>query len=270
MEHGLNPRRELAVTISISRYLLISFFCALLLSACVQQGIYHPVQSGETLGQIARAYGRSEVQLARVNGIDAPKPLQKGELLFIPGAAAVRKTASAPQVSKAPSPLAGKAALSAEPVRSSPKKTMKKDLPARKSEVKKGEKAPSPQGMKGNFSWPLQGTILRRFGDKVPFPCKGIEIAAPVGTPVLAAAAGRVIYSGDGISSFGNMIILRHDDDFYTVYAFTQKTYAKVGSYVSQDERIALSGVPPQGRSPRLYFELRFHKEPLDPTFYLP
>ena len=66
------------------------------------------------------------------------------------------------------------------------------------------------------------------------------------------------------------MIILRHDGDFYTVYAFAQKNFAKVGSFVSQKERIALSGVPPQGRSPRLYFELRYHKEPVNPTFYLP
>lgn len=131
-------------------------------------------------------------------------------------------------------------------------------------------KSSLPKVVPGSFTWPLQGALLRRFGDQIPFPCKGIEIAAPPGTPVLAAADGRVIYSGDGISSFGNMIILQHEGDFYTVYAFAQKIFAQTGSSVRQKERIALSGEPPQGRSPRLYFELRHRKEPIDPTFYLP
>lgn len=260
----------MSVTIVAARLFLIFIFCGAILSACVQQGIYHPVQSGESLAQIARAYGRGEVQLARVNGIDAPKPLQKGDRLFIPGAAAVRRTEAVQQVTKRPVPPVTIAPPASKPAKMSIKKTTKKDLSTKKREALKAESIAPPQAVQGSFSWPLLGRVLRRFGDKSPFPCKGIEIAAPVGTPVLAAAAGRVIYSGDGISSFGNMIILRHDGDFYTVYAFTQKTYAKVGSYVSQKERIALSGEPPQGRSPRLYFELRFHKEPLDPTFYLP
>lgn len=228
----------------------------LLFAGCAAPGIYHPVQSGETLGQIARVYGRSEAQLARVNGIDSPQPLQKGGRLFIPGATSLRSTAAMKATNISSSPLA-------EKVRS-------KDDPAKKISRNPGEKAVPPQVPPGSFVWPLHGPLLRRFGDQNPFPCKGVEIAAPPGTPILAAAAGRVIYSGDGISSFGNMIILRHDGDFYTVYAFSQENLVKVGSFVSQKERIALSGVPPQGRSSRLYFELRHHKEPVNPTFYLP
>lgn len=241
-----------------------------LLAGCSTPGIYHPVQSGETLGQIARAYGRSEAQLARVNGIDAPQPLQKGERLFIPGATALRRTtATLPGATKS-SPPAERAVAASELSPLPAKKLQNRDDTARKKSGAKGVKNLFPEVVQGSFVWPLQGALLRRFGDQNPFPCKGIEIAAPPGTPVLAAAAGRVIYSGDGISSFGNMIILRHDGDFYTVYAFAQKNLAKVGSFVSQKERIALSGVPPQGRSPRLYFELRHHKEPINPTFYLP
>lgn len=234
--------------------LLLAFLLSSLCAGCSTPGIYHQAQSGETLGQIARAYGRSEAQLARVNGIDSPQPLQKGERLFIPGATSLRRTTA---------PLSGA-------TKSSPPRERTVTTSGRRPPRKPSEKTPLPESVAGRFVWPLQGAVLRRFGDQAPFPCKGIEIAAPTGTPVLAAAAGRVIYSGDGISSFGNMIILRHDGDFYTVYAFAQKNFAKVGSFVSQKERIALSGVPPQNRSPRLYFELRHHKEPVDPTFYLP
>lgn len=233
-----------------------------LLSGCSTPGIYHPVQSGETLGQIARAYGCNEVQLARVNGIAAPQPLQKGSRLFIPGATALRRTSSAASGAT----KSGRAVTTPVPR----KKEQRKETAVRKKAGTQVVKTAPPEVPPGRFTWPLQGALLRRFGDQDPFPCKGIEIAAPPGTPVLAAAAGRVIYSGDGISSFGNMIILRHDGDFYTVYAFAQKNFAKVGSFVSQKERIALSGVPPQGRSPRLYFEVRYHKEPVNPTFYLP
>lgn len=241
-----------------------------LLAGCSTPGIYHSVQSGETLGQIARAYGRSEAQLARVNGIDSPLPLQKGDRLFIPGATSLRRTTAKTQSEAKFNPLAGQAVTM-----SGRHPALRQNLPGKDDNG--GEKTGAqrknialPERVDGRFSWPLQGSVLRRFGDQNPFPCKGIEISALPGTPVLAAAAGRVIYSGDGISSFGNMIILRHDGDFYTVYAFAQKNFAKVGSFVSQNERIALSGVPPQNRSPRLYFELRYHKEPVNPTFYLP
>ena len=241
-----------------------------LLAGCSTSGIYHPVQSGETLGQIARTYGRSEAQLARVNGIDSPQPLQKGERLFIPGATSLRRTIETPPRATKSSPPAGRAATPSVSSPSPAKKLQSKDAAVKKKSGTHVVKSSPPEVVPGRFSWPLQGVLLRRFGDKNPFPCKGIEIAAAPGTPVLAAAAGRVIYSGDGISSFGNMIILRHDGDFYTVYAFAQKNFAKVGTFVSQNERIALSGVPPQGRSPRLYFEVRYHKEPVNPTFYLP
>lgn len=256
-------------TLTISS-LLFAFFLANLMTGCSTPGIYHPVQAGETLGQIARAYGRSETQLARVNGIDAPQPLQKGTRLFIPGATALRRTAATASGATKSSSPAGRKALTSAYSPTPAKKMQNSDDTIRKNVGASAVKPVPPDVVKGRFAWPLQGALLRRFGDQNPFPCKGLEIAAPPGTPVLAAAAGRVIYSGDGISSFGNMIILRHDGDFYTVYAFAQKNFAKVGSFVSQKERIALSGVPPQGRSPRLYFELRHHKEPVDPTFYLP
>lgn len=245
-----------------ARSLLLGVLLSSLLAGCSSPGIYHQVQSGETLGQIARAYGRSEEQLARVNGIDSPQQLAKGERLFIPGATSLRRTKS-----RSPAERPGTKPLSST---NAAQKFQNKEDAVRKKIGAKSEKILPPEVAHGSFSWPLQGKLLRRFGDKNPFPCKGIEIAAPPGTPIVAAAAGRVIYSGDGISSFGNMIILRHDGDLYTVYAFAQKNFVKVGSFVSRNERIALSGVPPQGRSPRLYFELRYHKEPVDPTFYLP
>lgn len=101
-------------------------------------------------------------------------------------------------------------------------------------------------------------------------PCKGLEIEAPRGTPIMAAAAGHVIYSGDGIRGYGNLIILKHENSFFTVYGYNDRNLVKNGAYVGKGERIALSGSPPGGGLPRLHFEIRFGKKSLDPTFYLP
>lgn len=248
-----------------------------LFAGCVASGRYHTVQPGESLERIAKAYGRSEAQIARINGLTGAQPLSGGERLFIPGATASKRIAPAPtrheHVAAPPSPVpASKRLLIPAPTGAPPVAAPVAAAPRpqlRGAETMAARKVP-PKAEKGRFSWPLRGSIARRFGDPLPFPCKGIEIAAPLGTPVQAAAAGRVIYSGDGISSFGNMIILRHDGDFYTVYAFAQQNLVKVGRFVSKGERIAFSGKPPQHGSPRLYFEVRQHQVPLDPTFYLP
>ncbi|WP_225911698.1 murein hydrolase activator EnvC family protein [Desulfuromonas versatilis] len=99
---------------------------------------------------------------------------------------------------------------------------------------------------------------------------KGIEIAAAPGSAVQSSAAGQVIYSGNGVKGFGNLIILKHDDSFYTVYGYNQSNLVKAGTFVGQGQKIALSGRPPSGGNPRLHFEIRHGKQAVDPIFYLP
>lgn len=99
---------------------------------------------------------------------------------------------------------------------------------------------------------------------------RGIEIAAQPGTAVLAAEAGRVIYSGDGVSGYGHLVILQHDNQLFTVYGFNQRNLVNQGAFVSRGDRIALSGTPPAGGQPRLHFEVRSGKEPVNPQLYLP
>jgi len=124
--------------------------------------------------------------------------------------------------------------------------------------------------MPGRFLWPVRGVLLRRFGSSGSTASKGLEIGVPTNTPVVAAAAGRVIYSGNGISSYGNLIIVKHDDMFFTVYGYNARNLISSGTFVSKGEKIALAGVPPAGGKPRLYFEIRYGKEAVDPTIYLP
>jgi lipoprotein NlpD len=239
----------------------------LLPGACSSpRGVYHTVHEGQTLYRIGKTYGVDERYLARINRIDDPSQLRVGTRIYIPGADQVREV----PVLARPAPPASPAA----PV-PKPPATVKKAPPVppagNKPRPTPGPAADKPATVvKGKFRWPLKGPLLKGFADAGGSPIKGVEIAAAPGTPVLSAAAGRVIYSGDGIRTYGNLIILRHDNDFFTVYGFNQKNIVDAGTFVSKGERIALSGAPPAGGKPRLYFEIRRGKEPVNPIFYLP
>jgi len=251
----------------------IALLVLLLLGGCASsRGVYHTVGSGETLYRIGRTYGVDARYLARINRIDDPTVLRAGSRLFIPGVDHVRKVppVAVPAVpsrtaviSQAP---AKKPVATSRPVTSG--KTAALPQSAAKSPVQTPAKPVA--SIKGKFAWPLKGEIIRRFGDKGEIPCRGLEIAAASGSPVLSAAAGRVIYSGDGIRSYGNLIILKHDESLFSVYGFNKKNMVTTGAFVGRGERIALSGTPPSGGKPRLYFEIRQGKEPVNPIFYLP
>ena len=112
--------------------------------------------------------------------------------------------------------------------------------------------------------------MLNKFGKQGQNVYKGIEIGVSKGTAVLAAASGKVIYSGSAIAGYGNLVILEHSDSYFTVYGFNHKTLVKMDDHVGQGEKIALSGLPPNGESARLHFEIRKGKSAVNPILYLP
>lgn len=121
------------------------------------------------------------------------------------------------------------------------------------------------------LQWPLRGKIVRSFSSEAKAGSgKGIEIAVRSGSSVNAAEAGKVIYSGDGVTGYGHLIILQHENDLFTVYGFNQRNYTRQGDFVSKGEKIALSGVPPSGGTARLHFEVRKGKQAVNPILYLP
>jgi lipoprotein NlpD len=250
--------------------ILVTVILGVFLAGCSpHRGVYHTVREGQTLYRISRTYGADERFLARINGISDPTRLTVGQRLFIPGAEQTKTVPST--VLAKPVPVASK-----EPSRQSPSR---KNPPAAEPSLKtkpidtpKNQIAGSrsPVIAKGKFTWPLKGEIVKEFTAEAGAPTKGLEIAAPRGTPVLSAAAGKVIYSGNGISGYGNLIILKHDDSFFTVYGFNDKNLVESGSFVSKAQRIALSGAPPGGATPRLHFEIRYGKKAVNPIFYLP
>jgi len=249
---------------------LLSAALALAGTGCAPAGVYHVVEPGQTLYRIAKTYAVDETQLAKVNGITDPKRLEAGQRLYIPGATQTRpvppvvlpKTTTPPPVVLPPP---------APPAKSTPKAPLPKAKPAAEEPALLGkpEFIPGLPPAPGTFAWPVRGQVVSAFGSGDGKAGKGIEIAVPLGTPVTAAAAGKVIYSGT-IRGFGNLVILEHADNFFTVYGFNSKNLVAIDSFVGQGDRIALSGAPSGGKSPRLHFEIRKGKTAANPIFYLP
>lgn len=96
----------------------------------------------------------------------------------------------------------------------------------------------------------------------------GIEIAMPAGSPVQAAASGQVVYAGNGIPQYGNMIIVKHGTDFLTVYGYNRSLQVKEGAQVRAGEIIAESGLSGSSKKAALYFELRKSGQPIDAMKY--
>ncbi len=229
------------------------------LGACAPpRGVYHTVQPGQTLYRISRDYGVDVDYLARVNGIDDPTRLHVGKRLLIPGAKDVRAVPATTST--------GTAARSAS--RRSAAPTAPRTPPARASGARSSAAAPARRA--GQFVWPASGNLVKAFGEQGHGGRKGIEIAVPLASPIQASAAGKVIYSSNSIQGYGHLVILNHDDGFFTVYGFNQKNLVAVGTFVSQGQKIALAGAPPGQEQARLHFEIRRGKEALNPTHYLP
>jgi len=250
------------------KILIVTLTCWGLAACASSSGVYHTVQPGQTLYRIGQSYGVDERYLARINGIEDPRLLQAGKRLFIPGASR-RKTVSS-SVASAPPPKStsrtstvatGPRASSSAPTR--PPSSTSRTRP-------KTSSPPASSASRGTFAWPLRGDLLKKFGQKSSGPSKGLEIAGRRGQEIRSAGAGRVIYSDDKIRGYGNLIILKHEGNLFTVYGYNEQNLVKSGAAVRKGDAIARVGVPPGGGAPRLYFEVRRGKQAVDPLFYLP
>lgn len=118
-----------------------------------------------------------------------------------------------------------------------------------------------------NWRWPADGSLVSRFqsGDAIP----GIEIAGKQGDPVRAAADGVVVYSGNGLVGYGELVIIKHNDSFLSAYGHNSKRLVKEGQRVSAGQQIAEMGSTGASRT-ELEFQIRKDGNPVDPLGYLP
>ncbi|MFC0588546.1 peptidoglycan DD-metalloendopeptidase family protein [Novosphingobium aquiterrae] len=207
----------------------------------------HTVKDGETGFGIAMDYGVPWSAIATASGIDPKAAVKPGQKLTVP-------TLAKPPVTASPLAAALPAALT------SPSATPSEE-PAKLADT------PAPA-----FRWPVDGKVRRGFvakqGDK-PWH-DGIDVIAPRGTAVRAAAAGKVIFAGDGPREYGKTVILFHSGRWTTTYSYLDQITIKDGETVGAGERIGFNGQTGLASEPQLHFEVRRNRVPLDPAKYLP
>ncbi len=121
------------------------------------------------------------------------------------------------------------------------------------------------------FVWPVEGRVLSSYGAEAGGGHNdGINIAAPSGTPVVAAAAGTVAYVGNELRGYGNLVLLKHQGGYLTAYAHNSKVLVHKGDRVARGQTIARVGATGAVKEPQLHFEIRDGRNPIDPTTLLP
>lgn len=230
---------------------IVFLVCGVLVSGCASTPHYAPVvrirdlprqlpkqyrvQRGDTIYSIAWKLSQDYRRLAAVNRIAAPYTIYPGQYLRVPQSTSQRRPTSRqtvkPSVELSPSPWAS----SAKPVHS--------------------------------WVWPVKGRVVKRFSAGWE-GTHGIDIAAPRYTRVAASAGGTVVYSGDGVRGYGNLIIIKHNEAYLSAYAYNDRNLVKLGQRVHQGQKIAEVGRNSAGKT-MLHFEIRRAGQAVDPMNYL-
>ncbi len=153
---------------------------------------------------------------------------------------------------------------------------IQKTLPPRKVDTKKivtsiqkqttGIQKGKSAGL--NWIWPTNGRVIAKFSNQLNAN-RGLDIAALKGQPVRATAPGRVVYEGNGLRGYGNLVIIKHDNNYLSAYAHNEKIHVSENEYVNAGQRIADVGSSGTS-SDKLHFEIRYKGKPVDPLNYLP
>lgn len=210
---------------------------------------YYTVKPGETLMRIAADNGQNWRDIARWSNLDNPNVIEVGQVLRVvppvTTTASAAPAASAPAVTGANTPAATPAPAPAAAAAAS-----------------------APAAADGNlgFIWPASGAVIQGFDDARN---KGVDIGGKAGDPVVAAADGRVIYSGAGLRGYGNLILVKHNNTYLTAYAHNQTLLVKDDQVVKKGQKIAEMGSSDADRV-KLHFEVRRQGKPVDPSRYLP
>ncbi|WP_306249825.1 LysM peptidoglycan-binding domain-containing M23 family metallopeptidase [Parvularcula sp. IMCC14364] len=220
------------------------------------------VRPGNTLYSISRAYGLDVATVAIANGLTPPYTLSVGQRLTIPSAgqptAAMTQSAPTQPVSNANrntyvDPQAGSSYRreAAAPVPDAPK-SVSYAVPEKSNSVR--------------FDWPIQGMVVMGYG-LAPDGRRndGINIAAPVGTPIRATADGEVVYRGSDLEGYGNLLLVKHAGGWVSAYAHTDAMLVRKGENVRKGQVIAKVGTTGTVDQPQLHFELRHDLKPKDP-----
>lgn len=223
----------------------------------------HVIESGESLYTIARRYDVTAQAIIQANGFSSPDKIFVGQKIVIPGrpdllakkgpaipAGAVASTSPAgstpiasPDLIQTDTPVAiATAAAPAKPLQQ----------PAVEPKLSGAEK----------FRWPVSGRVITDFANSKG---TGINIEAPEGAAIRAAENGQVIYVGNGVEGYGNLVLIRHPNGYVSAYAHLKEISVQKGDVVNRGDNIGAAGMTGSVSRPQLHFELRKGATPVDP-----
>ncbi len=195
--------------------------------------VYHTVTQGETLFSISQQYGVAPSKVALLNGLRTSSTIYSGDRLLV-GYRRNTERRDNSRVYASAAPGGGNRQIRGKPSRG---RIIYRD---------------------GQLAWPVAGgQIVSQFGKRKKSFHDGIDIAAPRGTPVFAAHEGIVMYSGNGLGGYGNLVVLRSRSGLTTVYAHNRRLLVDVGELVRRGEKIAEVGSTGRSSGPHLHFEVR-------------
>ena len=192
----------------------------------------HLIKKGETLYSISRSYGTNVFTLSKLNNISNLNNIYVGQKLIIP-------RVNSYKVSKTKN---------------------------KKNKIKKINKFKN----ENKFLWPVKGKIISKFGKTEDgFYNDGINIFSEKGTNVISSEDGQVIYSGNEIPGYGNLVLIKHSKNWITAYAHLDEVIIEKGNSVKKGQKIGSVGSTGNVRSPQLHFEIRKGKDSVDPLKFL-
>lgn len=219
------------------------------------------VKRGDTLFSIAWRFEQDPETLRRRNQLDSDL-IRPGQTLRLKGPVPepepqVARNAAPPALKATPEPVQ----RPTEQVKPEPVVAQKPTPPAKPAPV------PAVPALAG-WQWPVDGPVLEGYSTKTRFS-RSLQLGGKAGSPVKAAAAGRVVYAGDGLVGFGNLVIISHEGQLLSAYGHNQTLAVRVGDVVQGGQVIAQMGSTGTDRV-KLHFEIRKEGTPINPTGLLP
>ena len=208
-----------------------------------RQRIYR-VKKGDTLYSIAKRNNMTVAQLARINNLKEPYTLSINQRLKLSNWEESTNTNTT-------------TSTTSQKAQTTTAKASSKNVTIPKSAQSK------------RFDRPASGKIVQKFGSTQNAHNDGINIAGKLGDPIKAADSGQVVYAGNELKGYGNLLLIKHKDGWITAYAHNDKLLVKKGAQVTKGQKIATMGQTGAVKTPQLHFEVRYKTKVVDPELYL-
>jgi murein DD-endopeptidase MepM/ murein hydrolase activator NlpD len=228
------------------------------------------MRNGDSLYGIALRYNVTLEDLQRANGITDPTKVWAGTILNVPGERQSGPGRASEQGSIAPRAVQTQT-VSPRVINAAPEQSR---APERKTlsrtDVASHAERTGAASEASKFRWPVSGQVIAGFGRRPDGKHNdGVNVAVPLGTPIHAAESGKVVYAGDELKGYGNLVLIRHSDGWVSAYAHADQVMVSAGDEVRRGQVIAKAGKTGAVDQPQVHFELRQGSKPVDPVPHL-